>query len=80
VAWDRTGEAVFVSGQWDSRVTLRKYALDTGNQIPLDPLLRLGENPDLIDFSISGDGRLVAFARDELGGDIWAFESLDRPY
>jgi hypothetical protein len=80
VAWDHTGKALFVSGQWDSWVGLRKYALDTGERILLDPPVRLGENPDFLDFGISKDARFVAFGRDELRGDIWALESLDRPY
>ena len=80
VAWDHTGKALFVSGQWDSWVSLRKYALDTGERILRDPPVRLGENPDFLDFGISKDARFVAFGRDELRGDIWALESLDRPY
>jgi Tol biopolymer transport system component len=79
-AWDHTGRALFVSGQWGSSVSMRKYAFDTGRQIRLDPPLHLCQNPDLIDFTISRDGRYVAFARDELRGDIWVLESGDRPY
>ena len=78
--WDRSAKEVFVSGQWDSWVSLRRYALDTGKQILLDRPIRLGQNLDRIDFTISGDGRFVAFGKDELRGDIWALESLDRPY
>ena len=34
VVWEHSGKALYVSGQWDSWVTLRKYALDSGKQIP----------------------------------------------
>jgi Tol biopolymer transport system component/predicted Ser/Thr protein kinase len=80
VAWDRGAKALFVSGQWDPWVSLRKYALETGKQILLDRPIRLGQNPDLIEFTISRDGRIVAFTKDESRGDVWALESLDRPY
>jgi Tol biopolymer transport system component len=80
VAWDRSSKALFVSGQWDSWLSLRKYSLETGRQILLDPPMRLGQNPDHIDFTITRDGRFVAFVRDELRGDVWALESLDRSY
>ncbi len=80
VTWDRSSKALFVSGQWDPWVSVRKYALETGRQILLDPPLRLGQNPDHIDFTITRDGRFVAFVRDELRGDVWALESLDRSY
>jgi Tol biopolymer transport system component/predicted Ser/Thr protein kinase len=80
VGWDPTGKALFVSGQWEPGASLRKYGLDTGRRILLDPPVRLGQNPDLFDFSLSRDGRFVAFRRDELRGDIWALESLDRRY
>jgi len=80
VAWDRTSKALFVSGQWESWVGLRKYSLDTGGRIALDPPIRFGQNALLIEFDISRDGRVVAFGRDELRGDIWALESMDRSY
>ncbi len=80
VDWDPTAKGLFVSGQWDSSVSLRKYSLDTGQRILLDRPIRLGQNPDLSDFNLSRDGRFVAFRRDELSGDVWALESMDRPY
>jgi Tol biopolymer transport system component len=79
-AWDPGAKELFVSGQWDAWMTLRKYALATGSQIPLDPPIRLGQNPDLIDFTVSRDGRFVAFTKDEMRGDVWALESQDRPF
>jgi Tol biopolymer transport system component len=80
VAWDRDAKALFVSGQWDPWVSVRKYALETGRQILLDRPIPLGQNPDLINFAISRDGRIVAFTKDESRGDVWALESLDGPY
>ncbi len=77
--WDWSGKALFVSGRWDKWVTVRKYALDTGSEMRLDRPIRFGQNPTLIDFSISRDGRL-AFSKDEVRGDVWVLESQDRPY
>jgi Tol biopolymer transport system component/predicted Ser/Thr protein kinase len=80
VRWAPDSKSLFVSGGWDSWVTLRQYDLLSGRRISLDPPIRFGQNPALIDFDISPDGRIVAFGRDELRGDIWALESLDRPF
>ena len=80
VAWDRGANALFVSGRWDTWVSLRKYALDTGRRIPLDPPIRFGQNPDLFEFGMSQDGRALAFGRDQVRGDIWVLEAQDRPF
>jgi hypothetical protein len=80
VEWDRNSRDVFVSGHWDSWVSLRKYSTETGRQIGLDRPIRLGQNLSLIDFKISRNGRFVAFGKDELRGDVWALESPDRAY
>ena len=80
VAWDRATNALFVSGRWDSWVGVRKYALETGRRILLDPPIRFGQNPDLFEFGISQDGRALAFGRDQVRGDVWVLEALDRPF
>jgi Tol biopolymer transport system component len=78
--WAADSRALFVSGQWDARVSLRKYALDTGRRIPLDPPIQFGQDGAVSSFDVSRVGHVVAFAKHELRGDIWALESLDRPY
>jgi hypothetical protein len=78
--WDGSSRFLYVSGTWDQWVSLRRYLAASGQRIVLDPPLRFGQNPDLIEFDVSRDGRVVAFGRDELRGDIWAMESLDRPF
>jgi Tol biopolymer transport system component len=80
VAWDQGGSALFVSGRWDSWVSVRKYAFETGRRILLDPPIRFGQNPDLFEFGISQDGRSLAFGRDQVRGDIWVLEAQDRPF
>jgi hypothetical protein len=78
--WEPDGRSLLVSGLWDSKVSLRKYRVETGHRIPLDPPVPLGQNLDLFDFNISRDGHSIVFRRDESRGDIWVLESQDRPY
>ncbi len=80
VAWEPGARTLLVSGQWGRGVGLKRYSFLNGREIPLDRPLSLGQNPVLIDFTLSRDGRVIAFSRDELRGDIWTLEPLDRAY
>ena len=79
-AWDPGSRTILVSGMWESSVSLRRYNSETGARITLDPPVRLGQNPDLYGFSMTRSGRTLAYRKSDLRGDVWAFESQDRPF
>jgi eukaryotic-like serine/threonine-protein kinase len=80
VRWE-TPATLLVSGHWDPpHVEIRRVRVATGAQFSLDPTLLLGQNPGLVDFDISVDARLLAYAREERRGDIWVLEARGRPF
>lgn len=74
--WDATHGTLLVSGRWEEdRVVLRQVDPATGAVREPDPALVLGHAGTLGDFDVSADGRLMAFVREEIRGDIWVLES-----
>jgi Tol biopolymer transport system component len=76
VAWDPSSHLLLVSGYWGSdQISIRRIDATVPGAPPSDPLAWLGAIPTLIDFSLSRDGRLLAFARPEPRGDVWILDA-----
>jgi Tol biopolymer transport system component len=81
VRWRAATGALLASGWWgDIAISLRNVDVRSGATLPVDPPVRLGQNPNLIDFDVSFDGRLVAFSREAPQGDVWILEAQERSY
>ncbi|HSK08454.1 MAG TPA: protein kinase, partial [Vicinamibacterales bacterium] len=73
VQWEAaSGEAVLVSGKWGGRwLEMRRVRLRDGAVTPVLPQGTFGPIDEIPDFSLSGDGQLIAFARFRQQGNIW---------
>jgi len=81
VAWDPPSGALLVSGYWDAdRITIRRVDSTVPGARPSAPLAWLGSLPTLADFSVSFDGRLLAFSRPDPRGDIWVLDATRGKY
>jgi Tol biopolymer transport system component len=71
--WGRAGpEALFVTGRWGGpRLDLRRVEIFGGTVTPVAPPVSFGSSLELVDFSFSQDGRLLAYARSERLGNVW---------
>jgi Tol biopolymer transport system component/predicted Ser/Thr protein kinase len=75
VCWDRASGDLWASGFWgSSTLSLRIVDLHTGETRPPSMPVSMGSSFDSSDFDISWDGRRLAFAREELRGDLWVYE------
>jgi Tol biopolymer transport system component len=81
VAWDPTSGQLLVSGFWaDDQVSIRRIDATVPGSRPSEPLAWVSAIPTLSDFSISHDGRWLAFARPNPRGDIWVLDAAPRSY
>jgi Tol biopolymer transport system component/serine/threonine protein kinase len=72
---DATTRSFLVSGTWGARtLRIRRLAPATGETVPFEPGVVLGEVGDGGDFDLSRDGSVLAFTRYEARGDIWLLE------
>ena len=73
VRWDGDGSAaLFVTGRWDGhRLEMRRVSLADRAVTPVAPPVLFGPSLEVVDFSFSRDGRLLAFARDRRQGNVW---------
>jgi Tol biopolymer transport system component len=73
VRWDGDGSgALFVTGRWDGhRLEMRRVSLADRAVTTVAPPVVFGPSLEVVDFSFSRDGRLLAFARDRRQGNIW---------
>ncbi len=70
--WDALSETLLVSGWWRSgRLEIRHVDLGDGSIRPLDPAIAFGTLAEYALFSLSADGRFIAWARHTATGDIW---------
>ena len=76
--WDGPrADALLVCGKWGGRwLEVRRVLLRDGSVTPLLPQGTFGPLDEIPDFSVSGDGRLLAFARYRQQGNIWIGRAL----
>ena len=81
VAWEPRSGALLVSGFWGAdQVTIRRIDPDTPGSPASPPLAWLGPIATLADFSVSQDGRWLAFSRPDPRGDIWVLDAVRGKY
>jgi hypothetical protein len=61
-----------VTGTWGgSRIEMRRVTLDDGVSTLVSPPVLFGPSLEVFDFTLSKDGRLLAYARHQTQGNIW---------
>jgi hypothetical protein len=81
VAWEPPSGALLVSGYWDGdQITLRRIGAAAPGARASEPLAWFGPVARLADFSVSRDGRLLAFSRPAPRGDIWVLDAVRGKY
>jgi hypothetical protein len=76
VAWEPSSRSVLVSGFWNTdQITVRRVDATVPGAPASEPLAWLGSHRDLVDLSLSGDGRLLVFARPNPRGDVWVVDA-----
>jgi Tol biopolymer transport system component len=76
VRWLPSGRDLLVSGRWDGgRMEARRVALSDGRSAPLEPGFSFGGASAVGEFSVTSDGRFLAFVRIEAKGDLWVLEA-----
>ncbi|MFH1175863.1 MAG: protein kinase [Acidobacteriota bacterium] len=75
LAWDPGGGGLLISGLWNGRrAQLRRLRMDTLEVLDFEAEVNFGDADWAGQFNISADGRLLAYAQDDLSGDIWLLE------
>ena len=81
VAWDRRSKGLLVSGRWGGpSIEVRRVDPANGTSRPFARPVFFGQSDGLADFDVSWDGRTIAFAREDLRGDVWMLEAQGRSY
>lgn len=78
VAWDRASGELLVSGTWGTpQIEVRRVALADGEARALVPPLVIGRSGSSPSFTLSGDGRMIAYSHREARGDLWVLVRND---
>lgn len=70
--WDNRSDQLLVSGRWnEGKFSLQNVSLESGVSIPFEHPVDFGNAAEFGQFSISGDGRFVAWCQTIAAGDVW---------
>jgi Tol biopolymer transport system component len=81
VRWDPLENNLLASGLWGgSTMTIRSVSLETGETVPLSPVVDFGSADSPGMFDVSADGRWVVYPYEEDKGDVWVLEAAKGSY
>jgi hypothetical protein len=75
VRWEGSTDRLLVSGKWGGgEYELRRVRLDGSGAEPLEPPVWFGPEQNAL-FDVSPDGRLIAYSKQKLKGNVWLLEA-----
>jgi Tol biopolymer transport system component len=78
VRWDHSVGGMIASGSWGTeRYELRRISPSGGQPEPFDPEIVMGTGQESALFSISFDGNILVYSRENIKGNIWILEGKE---